>query len=135
MSQKYLWLSVVLFLLLPYYFLFLPYYFCFSSTIFCFSSTIFVFQNAIQKQKTYFSVNSKPSKNAQVLLLTFPNIPFDKQSETKAFFVCTKHRFKKSKYYFFTLSNLHNYYFVKIQCLTNFNLKENKLRLLVTKQH
>ena len=55
MSQKYLWLNAVLFLLLRYYFSFLPYYFCFSSTIFCFSSTIFCFSKRNTKIENIFS--------------------------------------------------------------------------------
>ena len=62
--------------------------FCFRRTIFCFSSTIFCFfqtKKRNTKQKLYFRVNSKHTKKAQVLILTFPNIPFDKQSESKPF--------------------------------------------------
>ena len=119
MSQKYLWLNVVLFLLLPYYFCFCRTIFAFPVLFFVFQVRFFVFQNAIQKQKTYFRVNSKHTKKAQVLILTFPNIPFDKQSESKPFLLY------KTTVDFQTCIVL-----VLTQGLTDFNSNKNKLRLL-----
>ena len=110
-----------LFLLFQYYFLFSPYYFLFFRYYFL----LFQTKKRNTKQKLYFRVNSKHTKNAQVLILTFPNIPFENNLKVNHF-CCTRQQqiFKHAQFQF-----------CKTQGLTDFNSNKNKQRLLETNQH